>query len=181
MKTWTVGNGALTLRQGDLTLSSTDAIVNAANSRLAGGGGVDGAIHKGAGHGELQELCQAIIRDIGELQTGKAVITPGLALPAKHIIHTVGPIWRGGDNDEPRLLASAYKSCLLLANLHSITSIAFPAISCGSYGFPIAQAAVIALNELKEGLKRKLVSEVHLVLHGQEEYQTWVQKMEQTL
>ncbi|MBU1610695.1 MAG: macro domain-containing protein, partial [Proteobacteria bacterium] len=133
-----------------------------------------GAIHRAAGHAALQELCLAIIRDIGQLETGKAVITDGLALPARHIIHTVGPIWRGGTHDEAHLLSSAYRSCLQLAHEHHIQSIAFPAISCGAYGYPLDKAIPIALAALRTGLKEGLVRLAQMVLHGEKSYRAWV-------
>ena len=104
MKTWKTGSGRLFIRQGDITTLEVDAIVNAANSRLAGGGGVDGAIHRAAGVDKLQKACQEIIADIGSLPPGEAVITAGFDLPAKHVIHTVGPVWHGGTSGEPGLL-----------------------------------------------------------------------------
>ncbi len=166
MERWKIGSGELFVRQGDITTLNYDAIVNAANSRLAGGGGVDGAIHRAAGIVQLQEACQAIIADIDSLPAGETVITPGFNLSAKHIIHTVGPIWRGGDQNEPQLLRNAYLNSLKLAKEHNITTIAFPAISCGAYGYPVEQAARIALSALKEGLEAGLVVEVSLVLRS---------------
>ncbi|MGE4423579.1 MAG: O-acetyl-ADP-ribose deacetylase [Pseudodesulfovibrio sp.] len=172
-KTWSAGPGRLSVREGDITRLTVDAIVNAANSRLAGGGGVDGAIHRAAGPNRLQAACREIIREIGSLPPGEAVITPGFDLPALHIIHTVGPIWRGGNDNEPGLLGNAYRNSLRLAHEHDIRTVAFPAISCGVYGYPVEDAARIALSALKEGLEQGLVLEAAMVLHGETAYRTW--------
>lgn len=129
--------------QGDITKLGVDAIVNAANIQLAGGSGVDGAIHRIAGS-ELLKECQTL----NGCPTGEAKLTAGYRLPARHVIHTVGPVWQGGDNNEAELLASCYRSSLQLAKDKGLRQIAFPAISCGVYRFPIEQAAQIAINEV---------------------------------
>jgi Predicted phosphatase homologous to the C-terminal domain of histone macroH2A1 len=138
----------ISLLQGDITQVATDAIVNAANSSLMGGGGVDGAIHRAGGPAILEE-CQKIVDRQGGCPTSEAVITTAGKLPAKFVIHTVGPVWNGGNKSERELLASCYKNSLLLGLQHDVRSIAFPNISTGIYRFPKEAAAVIALREVK--------------------------------
>jgi len=131
--------------KGDITAQEVDAVVNAANQALAGGGGVDGAIHRAAGHRELQEACQAL----GGCPTGDAKATPGFGLPARWIIHAVGPRWRGGDKGEPEALASCYRRSLEVADELGARSMAFPAISTGIYGYPPEQAARVAVETIR--------------------------------
>ncbi len=146
--TFQVGHGEITLVQGDITRQSVDAVVNAANSRLAGGGGVDGAIHAAAGP-ELMKACRAI----GGCPTGSAVLTPGFGLRAGFVIHAVGPVWHGGGQGEPELLRSAYRTSLEIGAQRGIASIAFPSLSTGAFGYPIDPAARIALSEAKAHLE----------------------------
>ncbi len=157
------------LLQGDITRLNVDAIVNAANSRLAGGGGVDGAIHRAAGATDLQNAC----RQLAGCNTGDAKITPGFNLPAQYIIHTVGPVWSGGNHDEPRLLASCYTRSLELALQHNIASIAFPAISTGVYGFPFEQATEIALRTVTAFLSETdAIQKVILIFFAPDQHAT---------
>jgi O-acetyl-ADP-ribose deacetylase len=136
--------------RADITTLDVDAIVNAANERMLGGGGVDAAIHYAAGQ-ELLEACWRVpeVRPGVRCPTGESRITPGFRLPARYVIHTVGPIWRGGTHGEPDLLASCYRSAMTLVREHELRSVAFPAISCGAYGYPVADAAAIAVREVR--------------------------------
>ena len=156
--------------EGDITRLEVDAIVNAANERMLGGGGVDGAIHRAAGP-ELLEACRAVpeLRPGVRCPAGEARITPGFRLPARHVVHTVGPVWRGGNHGESMLLASCYRSVLALARQHDVQSIAFPAISCGVYGYPVEQAAAIAVREIRAFLTaQRGLERVVLVAFGDE-------------
>jgi O-acetyl-ADP-ribose deacetylase (regulator of RNase III) len=165
------------LIQGDITRAEVDAIVNAANSGLAGGGGVDGAIHRAAGPG-LLAAGRKYVRINGPLPTGRAMITPGFDLPARYVIHTVGPIWHGGHQNEPDLLASCYHESLDIARQHRLKSIAFSAISCGVYGYPHDQAARIALSTLKEYGPRSGVETIQMYLFSTPMFQVWKKTLE---
>src|SRR5512135_3505176 len=154
-----IGNSTLELIEGDITRQDVDAIVNAANSSLLGGGGVDGAIHRAAGPGLLAEC-----RTLHGCPTGEARITSGYSLPARWVIHTVGPVWKGGGHSEDELLAACYRNSLALARDNGIRTVAFPAISTGVYGFPVARACAIALREVKQFLEANpLPEEVRLI------------------
>jgi O-acetyl-ADP-ribose deacetylase (regulator of RNase III) len=139
------GSGTIQLVRGDITEESTDAVVNAANPTLLGGGGVDGAIHRAGGPAILEE-CRAIRATRGGCAPGEAVVTTGGRLPARFVIHTVGPVWRGGDRGEPAILASCYRNCLRLAAEKGLRSVAFPSIGTGAYGYPVGKAASVALS-----------------------------------
>ena len=164
----------ISLEKGDITALDVDAIVNAAKNSLLGGGGVDGAIHRAAGPQLLAEC-----RTLGGCPTGEARITRGYDLPARHVVHTVGPVWNGGDRDEPRLLASCYRMSLELCEPNGIRSIAFPAISCGVYRFPIEQACRIALGEIESYLsKGDAIERVVLICFDADVYETYRDLME---
>lgn len=172
-----INNTTLSLIKGDITREETDAIVNAANSRLAGGGGVDGAIHR-AGGPKIMEEC----RKINGCPTGSAVITTGGNLKAKYVIHTVGPIYRDGKHDEAKLLASAYESSLELAIKNNIKSIAFPSISTGAYGYPINTAAEIALKTVIGFIKtNKGLSAVRFVLFSDKDFEVYKKTLERLI
>jgi len=157
-----IGTSTLSIVEGDITREETDAIVNAANSGLRGGGGVDGAIHRAGGPSILEEC-----RKIGHCPTGQAVVTTGGNLKAKHIIHTVGPVWSGGNRNEAGLLKSAYLESLKIASKKGLKSVSFPAISTGAYGYPLNEAARIALKTAIDYLKEHQEIElVRFVLFG---------------
>ncbi|WP_027185905.1 macro domain-containing protein [Desulfovibrio inopinatus] len=179
-KTWDFDGSTLFLATGDITGFTGDAVVNAANLALAGGGGVDGAIHRAAGP-QLPGACREIIDRIGRLPAGQAVITPGFNMPAKYIIHTVGPVWHGGNQSEPEKLTSAYRESLLRAQENAVQSVAFPAVSCGVYGYPLDQAARIALTELKKGLQAGMVKQAGMVIFSPSSLNVWLDAAEQVL
>jgi O-acetyl-ADP-ribose deacetylase len=145
------GRGRIELHRGDITRETTDAIVNAANSSLLGGGGVDGAIHRGGGPAILED-CRRIRAERGELPAGEAVVTTAGRLPCRRVIHTVGPVWRGGTHGEPETLARCYRNSLALAAAEGLASVAFPSISTGAYGYPVERAAEVALRAVAEVL-----------------------------
>jgi O-acetyl-ADP-ribose deacetylase len=156
--------GHMIVVQGDITRQAVDAIVNAANERLLGGGGVDGAIHRAAGPELLQEC-----RKIGGCPTGEARITRGYRLPARHVIHTVGPVWHGGQQGEPERLAACYRNSLELAVAHGVRTIAFPGISTGVYGYPLEAATRLAMTTVRDCLARMpSIEEVRFVTFGEQ-------------
>ncbi|MDE0300867.1 MAG: O-acetyl-ADP-ribose deacetylase [Candidatus Poribacteria bacterium] len=166
-----INQTTIKLVQGDITKEQVDAITNAANEKLAGGGGVDGAIHRAGGPAIMKE-CDEIRNRQGGCPTGQAVITTGGNLPAGHVIHTVGPIWHGGNSKEPALLASCYRESLGLALRHGLSTIAFPSISTGIYGYPTPEAAAVALNAVKEFVDvNQGIEEVRFVLFDDATYQ----------
>jgi O-acetyl-ADP-ribose deacetylase (regulator of RNase III) len=159
----------LEITQGDITECVVDAIVNAANSSLLGGGGVDGAIHRAAGP-KLYAECQKL----GGCDTGKAKLTKGYNLPSKHVIHTVGPIWHGGAENEEALLADCYRSSFRLAREHDVRTIAFPSISTGAYGFPLQRASIIAMREISSELvSNASLRKVLVVCYDSRTFQTY--------
>ena len=180
VKQVTINQAKLTIVQGDITKQATDAIVNAANPSLMGGGGVDGAIHRAGGPAILEE-CKQIVSKQGRLPTGRAVITTGGNLRAKHVIHTVGPVWHGGGSNETQLLASAYQESLKLATEHSLTSVSFPSISTGAYGYPVDEAASIAIKAVVSFLKKQTtqLEEVVFVLFDSRTYQVYCSALDE--
>jgi O-acetyl-ADP-ribose deacetylase (regulator of RNase III) len=176
MVTYNVGKAKVQIIRGDITDQETDAIVNAANSTLMGGGGVDGAIHRKGGPKILEECKKIRLTQYPEgLPTGKAVMTSGGNMKAKYVIHTVGPIWRGGNSGESELLSDAYKNSLKLAVTKGLKTISFPSISTGAYGFPIEKASKIALEAVKSFLESEDGLElVVCVLFSQSDFDTYI-------
>ncbi len=176
MSTYTINGVTLVLVQGDITKIKADAIVNAANSALAGGGGVDGAIHRAGGPAIMAEC-----RKIGRCPTGSAVATTAGDLPAKYVFHAVGPMYEGSPEDA-RLLASAYRACLALAEQHHSESIAFPSLSTGVYGYPLDEAAPIALRAIIAHIKQPTsLKQVTVALFGDRAYRAFEQALEKML
>lgn len=178
-----IGRAKLRLVQGDITEMETDAIVNAANPSLMGGGGVDGAIHRKGGPKILEE-CKRIRASEwpNGLPTGKAVITTGGNLKAKYVIHTVGPVWQGGKSGEAELLAEAYRNSLKMAVSKGLKTIAFPSISTGAYGYPVEKASRIALSTVKEFLEKEdKLEEVILVLFTRHDFEVYKEAAKETL
>jgi len=174
-----IKGSVLRLIEGDITEQSVDAIVNAANSSLMGGGGVDGAIHRAGGPAILDE-CKKIRAEKGSLPAGQAVITTGGKLPAHYVIHTVGPIWHGGTNKEAEVLASAYKESLALAVKQNLTSVCFPSISTGAYGYPLDEAAQVALKTVTDFLKQDTsLKQVTFVLFDRRTFLTYCQALKE--
>jgi len=176
-----VGKARIRLVQGDITNLETDAIVNAANSSLMGGGGVDGAIHRKGGPKILEECKRIRATEWPEgLPTGKAVITSGGNLKAKFVIHAVGPVWRGGGKGEPELLADAYRNSLALAVAQKLRTVAFPSISTGAYGYPIHEASRVALRAVKAFLEKEDgFNEVVFVLFSERDWKFYMAAMEE--
>jgi O-acetyl-ADP-ribose deacetylase (regulator of RNase III) len=174
-----VNQATISLVQDDITTQATDAIVNAANPGLMGGGGVDGAIHRAGGPAILDE-CKQIIARRGALPTGQAVLTTGGRLKARYVIHTVGPVWHGGNSKEAELLANAYRKSLKLAGEHKLVSIAFPSISTGAYGYPVDLAARVAINTTVDFLRGNATSirDVVFVLHSSGDFNSYASALE---
>ena len=177
-----INDTKLSIIQGDITRQATDAIVNAANPSLMGGGGVDGAIHR-AGGPAILEGCKDIVAKQGRLPTGKAVITTGGNLKARYVIHTVGPIWHGGSKNEAELLESAYYECLTMATENKLASISFPSISTGAYGYPVAEAARIAVSTVVSFLKGQATSikEAVFVLFDSRTYESYRSALQEAI
>lgn len=177
-----VNKTTVSVIQGDITKQATQAVVNTANPSLMGGGGVDGAIHRAGGPAILQE-CKEIVARQGSLPTGRAAITTGGNLKAQYVIHTVGPIWHGGSGNEAELLRSAYYECLKLASENKLASISFPSIGTGAYGYPVDEAAEIAVSTVVSSLKEQATSlkEVVFVLFDSRTYQSYCSALQTDL
>jgi len=177
-----VNKTKLSIVQGDITRQAADVVVNAANSSLMGGGGVDGAIHRAGGPAILRE-CKEIVSRQGRLPAGKAVITTGGNLKAKHVIHTVGPFWHGGAGNEAELLASAYRESLTVAAENKLSSISFPSISTGAYGYPVDKASRIAIGTVISFLKERATSikEVVFVLFDSRTYESYCSALQEMM
>jgi O-acetyl-ADP-ribose deacetylase (regulator of RNase III) len=172
-----VGESVIKVVQSDITAETTDAVVNAANEGLRGGGGVDGAIHR-AGGPQIMAEC----RQIGRCPTGQAVITTGGRLAARHVIHTVGPVWRGGSRGEPELLASCYRESLKLAESKGLTSLSFPSISTGAYGYPKEKAARVALTAVADYLQSHPgIAQVRFVVFSPSDLEVYRQALDEVL
>jgi O-acetyl-ADP-ribose deacetylase (regulator of RNase III) len=171
-----IGDGCIEVVTGDITRQAVDAIVNAANASLRGGGGVDGAIHRIAGP-ELLDACIAI----GGCPPGEARITPGFRLPARYVIHTVGPVWRGGQSGEAATLAACYRNSLALARSHGLRTIAFPSISTGAYGYPVNQAAEIAIDQLHDAAGTDDFDLLRVVCFGRDTWNAYARVLEDYL
>jgi O-acetyl-ADP-ribose deacetylase (regulator of RNase III) len=177
LKELRIGNKLITLARGDITRERVDAIVNAANSRLAGGGGVDGAIHRAGGPSVMRE-CDEIRASRGGCATGEAVSTTAGDLHAKRVIHTVGPVWSGGGRGEAGLLESCYRNSMRLAEEEGLRTIAFPSISTGAYRFPVAKAASIALGAVADELASRDIDEVRFILFSGPDLDTYAAALE---
>jgi len=177
-----VNRTRVSMIQGNITKQATDAIVNAANSSLMGGGGVDGAIHRAGGPAILEE-CKQIVARQGRLPAGQAAMTTGGNLKARYVIHTVGPVWHGGSGNEAELLRSAYYECLKLATENELTSISFPSISTGAYGYPVDEAAKIAVSTVVSFLKEQATSlkDVVFVLFDSRTYQSYCSALQEVI
>jgi O-acetyl-ADP-ribose deacetylase (regulator of RNase III) len=173
------GPGRVELVRGDITRERVDAIVNAANSSLMGGGGVDGAIHR-AGGAAILEDCKRVRNERGPLPPGEAVITRAGRLPCRHVIHTVGPVWQGGDSGEAQTLARCYTNSLAVAAAEGLSSIAFPSISTGVFGYPVEQAAAVALTAVRDALQKKpgSMTLVRIVLFGDSDLAAYTAALE---
>ena len=178
----TVGSARITLHRGDITEETSDAVVNAANASLLGGGGVDGAIHRRGGP-EILAACKEIRRTQfpSGLPTGEAVVTTAGRLPASAVIHTVGPVWQGGASNERTLLADAYHNALGQARMHGFRTVSFPSISTGAYGFPVGEAAAVALRTIRDVLEAHpdAFDEVRMVLFSEADLETYRAALEE--